>query len=110
MRERIVKGIWLIGSRIPTLPALAEEFGVASITIRQSVQLLKNEGLLQPEQGRGTFVRAKPQTHPRMQVESSLTKLADLYRELAPRLIPISEGTATPRLDRADGLPAPKYR
>ena len=110
MRERIVKGIWPIGSRIPTLPALAEEFGVASITIRQSVQLLKNEGLLQPEQGRGTFVRAKPQTHPRMQVESSLTKLADLYRELAPRLIPISEGTAMPRLDPEDGLPAPKYR
>lgn len=109
MRERIVKGVWPIGSRIPTLPELAEEFGVASVTVRQAVQLLKSEGLLQPEQGRGTFVRAKPQTHPRMQVESSLLKLAGLYRDYAPRLIPISEGIATPQLAPEDGLPAPKY-
>lgn len=110
MRERIVKGVWPIGSRIPTLPALAEEFGVASVTIRQAVQLLKNEGLLQPEQGRGTFVRAKPPTHPRMLVESSLRRLAELYREQSPRLIPLSEGFATPKLDAQDGVPAPKYR
>lgn len=110
MRERIVKGHWPIGSRIPTLPALAEEFGVASVTIRQAVQLLKNEGLLQPEQGRGTFVLAKPPTHPQMRVETSLPGLAELYRNPAPRVIPISEGTATPMLDPEDGQPAPKYR
>lgn len=110
MRERIVKGTWPIDSRIPTLPALAGEFGVASITVRQAVQLLKNEGLLSPEQGQGTFVRRKPETHPRMKVESSLTRLAELYRELAPRLIPLAEGRATPCLEPEDGMPAPGYR
>lgn len=110
MRERIVKATWPIGSRIPTLPALTQEFGLASITVRQAVQLLKKEGLLSPEQGRGTFVRAKPQTHPRMRVETSLPRLAQLYRELAPRVIPLSEGSGTPRLDREDGVAAPEYR
>jgi len=110
MRERIVKGGWPIDTRIPTLPALADEFGVASITVRQAVQLLKNEGLLSPEQGRGTFVRRKPETHPRMKVETSLTRLAELYRELAPRLIPLGEGHAMPRLDPEDGPPAPAYQ
>lgn len=110
MRERIVKGRWPIGSQIPTLPDLASEFGVGLITVRQAVTLLKSEALLEPEQGRGTFVRNKPQTHPKMRVESSLRGLADLYRRLAPRVLPLDEGTAAPRLDAEDGRPAPRYR
>ena len=109
MRERIVKDIWPIDARIPTLTALTEEFGAATVTVRQAVQLLKREGLLSPEQGKGTFVRRKPETHPRMRVETSLTRLAELYRELAPRLIPLEEGQATPRLTPEDGTPAPAY-
>ena len=110
MRERIVKGTWPIGSRIPTLPALADEFGVALITVRQAVQLLKNEQLVVPEQGRGTFVRAKPQTHPKMRVETSLLALADLYRKLAPRVLSLDERIAMPSLEAEDGLAAPRYR
>jgi GntR family transcriptional regulator len=110
MRERIVKGMWQIDVQIPTLPSLALEFDVGLITVRQSVQLLKSEGLLEPRQGQGTFVIAKPLTHPRMKVETSLTSLAELYRRQAPRLIPISEGFASPKLDSDDGKPASKYR
>lgn len=110
LRARIVKGAWPIGSQIPTLPALAREFGVGLITVRQAVQLLRNEKLVAPEQGRGTFVRDKPQTHPRMRVESSLSGLAELYRKLAPRVRPLEEGFASPRLEPDDGRPAPRYR
>ncbi|MGE3848909.1 MAG: GntR family transcriptional regulator [Gammaproteobacteria bacterium] len=110
MRERIVKDAWPVGTRIPTLPALAREFQVASITVRQAIQLLKRDGLLSPEQGRGTFVRAKPPTHPRMQIESSLRGLADLYRTNPPRLIPLAERVGTPRVGTDEGKPAPKYR
>ncbi len=109
MRERIVKGVWPIGMQIPSLPLLSEEFGVALITVRQAVQLLKDEGLLQPEQGRGTFVKAKPVALPQMQVASSLEALADLYRDLTPRLIPIKEGPATPKIESTDGIAAPNY-
>ena len=110
MRERIVKGVWPIAMQIPTLPVLAEEFGVGTITVRQSVQLLKEEGLLSPMQGRGTFVSDKPETHPRMRVESSLKKLAELYRKQAPRLIPLDEGMGVPKLTPEDGSLAQKYR
>ena len=109
MRERIVKGVWPIGMQIPSLPLLSEEFGVALITVRQAVHLLKDEGLLQPEQGRGTFVKAKPVALPQMQVASSLEALADLYRDLTPRLIPIKEGPATPKIESTDGIAAPNY-
>jgi GntR family transcriptional regulator len=73
MRQRIVKGIWAIDTQIPTLPALAADFGVGLITVRQAVQLLTSESLLAPKQGRGTFVLSKPETHPRMQVVTSET-------------------------------------
>jgi GntR family transcriptional regulator len=109
MRERIVKEVWPIGTQIPTLPALAKDFDVGIITVRQAVQLLRNDGLLKPLQGRGTFVRNKPETHPRMHVESSLTGLAELYRKQSPRLIPLAEGIAMPKLSAEDGLAAPKY-
>lgn len=110
MRERIVKGLWPIEEQIPTLPALALEFGVGSITVRQAVQLLKNEGLLAPKQGQGTFVLRKPETHPRMRVETSLHGLAELYRRQSPRLIPLDEGFAVPKLEAEDGIMAPKYK
>ena len=77
LRERIVKGAWPIGLQVPTLRALAQEFGVALITVRQAVRVLRDEGLLIPEQGRGTFVRSKPETHPKMRVETSLPALAE---------------------------------
>lgn len=110
MRERIVKGIWRVGEQIPTLPRLAAEFQVASITVRQAIQMLKEERLLSPEQGRGTFVRRKPPTHPRMRLETSLKGLGNLYRALNPRVIPLEEGYAIPRLDPDEGEAAPKYR
>lgn len=110
LRERIVKGVWPIGTRIPTLPELAQEFEVGVITVRQAVQLLRDEDLVAPEQGRGTFVRNKPQTHPKMRVETSLQGLADLYRKLAPRVLPLDEGMAMPRLEAGDGVLAPRYR
>ena len=89
---------------------VAQIFGVGLITVRQAVQLLTSESLLAPKQGQGTFVLSKPETHPRMQVVTSLRRLAELYREQAPRLIPINEGFATPQLEPEDGISAPKYR
>jgi DNA-binding GntR family transcriptional regulator len=37
MPERIVKGLWPIGTQIPTLPVLSPEFDVGLSTIRQAV-------------------------------------------------------------------------
>jgi GntR family transcriptional regulator len=109
LRGRIAKGTWPVGSQIPPLPALAKEFGAALVTVRQAIQLLKAEKLVAPERGRGTFVRNKPQTHPKMRVETSLTGLADLYRKSNPRVTVLEEGIASPALNSEDGIAAPKY-
>src|SRR5262245_39241690 len=60
MRQRIETGHWVEGDKISTLEELEAEFGVARVTIRQAIELLRDEGLLDARQGRGTFVSGKP--------------------------------------------------
>ena len=56
MRQRIARGQWPQGHRLPSLDELVQEFGVARVTVRQAVDMLARDGLLSPQQGRGTFV------------------------------------------------------
>lgn len=59
-RSRIVRGTWAVGDQMPTVAQLAEEHGVAAITVRQALKLLVNEGLITSARGRGTFVTGVP--------------------------------------------------
>ncbi|WP_407342087.1 GntR family transcriptional regulator [Pengzhenrongella phosphoraccumulans] len=45
-----------VGDAIPSERLLCERFGVSRMTVRQAVDALVVEGLLEREQGRGTFV------------------------------------------------------
>ncbi len=57
LRERIISCQYAPGDTIPTEPQLCEEFGMSRITVRQAVSILESEGMVQRQQGRGTFVR-----------------------------------------------------
>jgi CheY-like chemotaxis protein len=59
LRERILEGELVPGTKLPPHTQLAAEFGVAPLTLRQVLAVLEQEGLLSREQGRGTFVRAR---------------------------------------------------
>jgi GntR family transcriptional regulator, phosphonate transport system regulatory protein len=59
LRQNIHQGVYQIGEQLPTETKLAEQFAVNRHTIRQAIALLKNEGLLRVDRGRGTFVAAK---------------------------------------------------
>lgn len=58
LRAHITQGEWAPGSALPAETTLARLHGVALGTIRQAIALLVTEGLLERQQGRGTFVRA----------------------------------------------------
>lgn len=60
-RRRIESGQWPVGSQIPTVAELAEECGVARATIRQALDALDKEGLIERYRAKGTFVRRQPQ-------------------------------------------------
>lgn len=59
LRQNIHQGVYQLGEKLPTETKLAEQFAVNRHTIRQAIALLKHEGLLRVDRGRGTFVAAK---------------------------------------------------
>ena len=109
VRQRIAKGIWDIGTQIPSLDALAAEFGVALVTVRQAVALLSQEGLVLAQRGRGTHVIGRPPVHPRVPIETSLHGLAEVYRTDPPRLQMLEEGEAMPVIGPDEGRPCARY-
>lgn len=109
VRQRIVKGIWDIGTQIPSLTELAAEFDVALITVRQAVALLAQEGLVRAQRGRGTHVVGRPPVHPRIRIETSLASLAEVYRANPPGLRLLEEGESMPVLHPDEGRPAARY-
>jgi GntR family transcriptional regulator len=60
LRQRIEGGQLAPGERVPSEAQLVDEFRVAQGTIRQAVAVLRGEGLVIAEHGRGVFVRQKP--------------------------------------------------
>jgi len=55
IRRRIAAGEF--GPRLPSNMKLADQLGVAPMTVQRALRVLKDEGLIVTEPGRGTFVR-----------------------------------------------------
>lgn len=62
LREKITSGAFSGGERFPTEIELIEEYGVSRITVRQALQSLSEEGLIERRQGRGTYVAERKST------------------------------------------------
>lgn len=57
LREKITSGLLAPGDRLPSERELVDEYGVSRPTVRDAVNLLRSEGLVTSEHGRGVFVR-----------------------------------------------------
>jgi GntR family transcriptional regulator len=60
LRAAIESGELEPGARMPSEQVLIDAHGVARGTIRQAMNLLRSEGLVRTEHGRGSFVRDRP--------------------------------------------------
>jgi GntR family transcriptional regulator len=56
LTEDIVRGRLSPGERLTSEPDIGDQFGVSRATVRQALQRLESEGLIQRIKGRGTFV------------------------------------------------------
>ncbi|MGH6611364.1 MAG: GntR family transcriptional regulator, partial [Burkholderiaceae bacterium] len=108
-RQRVARGVWVPGQKLPSLDELVREFDVARVTVRQAVDLLARDGVLSPQQGRGTFVTGSAAEQRWLRVETTLDDLIEVYRDTKPQLLNISESAAMPPLSELDGKPASKY-
>src|ERR1700722_11230696 len=59
LSDRIASGQWPAGRPLPSQQQLAAQFGVSVMTLRQALQLLADDGLIQNRHGAGTFVAAR---------------------------------------------------
>lgn len=109
LRERITRGQWGPGARLPTLEELVKEFDVARVTVRQAVDVLARDGLVSPQRGRGTFVTQRKTGNRRLHTVTTMGELEELYRDSKPELLNLGESSAAPKLREDEGAPAPKY-
>lgn len=59
LREQIEGGKWQVGEKIPAERELATTFGVSRMTLRQAIQTLVDEGVLERRVGAGTYVASR---------------------------------------------------
>lgn len=58
LKDQIGKGIYLPGSRLPSESELCRRHQVSPMTVRRSIKMLLDQGIVTTIQGGGTFVRA----------------------------------------------------
>lgn len=108
MRRRIERGQWALREQLPTLEALVEEFGVARLTIKQAMDVLAGEGLIERERGRGTFVSEAAAKARSMHLETSLDRFWTMYK--GTDVCTLHEDGESPLMSPQDGTPAIRYR
>src|ERR1051326_602424 len=57
IRAQIRRGDWAPGERLPSIPAIAAQYGVAKQTGQRTIDQLRIEGVLITKPGSGTYVR-----------------------------------------------------
>lgn len=57
LRRLIICGQLKVGDQLPTETKLCDQFGVSRTTLREAIQTLRTNGLLDVTPGRGSFVR-----------------------------------------------------
>jgi GntR family transcriptional regulator len=62
LRKKIVSGELVSGDALPSEEALAKEYSLSRITVRQALASLESDGLIKRRRGKGTFVSEK-KTH-----------------------------------------------
>jgi GntR family transcriptional regulator len=103
LRARISNGRWPPGCPLPAQHELAGQFGVSIMTLRQALQLLTDEGLIETRHGSGTYVAAG-YAYDLGHLSSFATDLGDQGAEITTRVL--AAHTVLPPADVAARLSA----
>jgi GntR family transcriptional regulator len=109
MRQRVETGRWREGDQISTIEELEREFGVARVTIRQAIEMLRNEGLLDAQQGRGTFVSGRPKNRHWLNLANDFESMVDSIKNNVLKRVYVEENADPPELAAHEGRLASGY-
>ena len=109
-RRRIEAGVWAQGQRIPTVDDLAAEYGVARATIRQALDQIQADGLIERFRAKGTFVRQRAAERLWCEVQTDWGGLLRSRDEAEIEILGIAAGAMPPVIPPGLGTPAPAYQ
>ena len=101
LRRQILSGAIKAGEKLPALNELTEKFGVARMTIRQAMDALEDEGLIERYAGKGTF--AKEIDLPTRQKLNMKAELSQLQAMVAQLEVMVVGDDDTPQIVDVDG-------
>jgi GntR family transcriptional regulator len=107
LRTRIRQGDWGPGERLPSIPAIAELFGVAKQTAQRAVDQLRVEGVLITKPGSGTYVRGTRRRLNRLsrgRYGGHRGYHADLAARYRQQLVQVGRAAAPPEVADAFGV------
>lgn len=82
LRTAIADGDLAAGQRLPSNRDLAEQYGIAPMTVQSAVRVLRDEGLVVAQQGRGTFVHPDAQARARERAQHPAGDVSAITAEL----------------------------
>jgi GntR family transcriptional regulator len=102
LKRDVEAGKWKVGDRIPAERELALQFDVSRMTLRQAIQTLVDEGILERRVGSGTYVANQKV----QEVASGVTSFTDIMKRQGkkPSSKTISYHFATPSLSEIEKL------
>jgi GntR family transcriptional regulator len=108
LKDRVRRGDWAPGERLPSIPAIAESFGVAKQTVQRAVDQLRVEGILITKPGSGTYVRGTRRRLNRLsrgRYGSHRGYHSDLAARYRQYLAEVGRAPAPPEVADAFGVP-----
>jgi len=96
LRDQISSGQYAVGDQLPIEPELMKTFGVGRSSIREAIKILTIQGLLEVQQGLGTFVRSTACEEP-LSTQLSRSQLEDIVEVRSLLEVRIAEKAALHR-------------
>ncbi|GAA4965084.1 DNA-binding GntR family transcriptional regulator [Nonomuraea thailandensis] len=94
LRTQIRGGSLAPGTPLPSTAQLAERYDASLSVVKMAVGILRNEGLVIGQQGKGVFVR-DTEERPAGDEQAGLAELRATVRDLSVRLAKVEEQLAT---------------
>jgi len=95
LRAQIRGGSLAPGTPLPSTRELAEQYDASLSVVKLAVGILRNEGLVIGQQGKGVFVRDTDETPPAQATDDELADLRATVHDLSVRLAKVEEQLAT---------------
>ncbi|MEU7899993.1 MULTISPECIES: winged helix-turn-helix domain-containing protein [unclassified Nonomuraea] len=105
LRSQIRGGSLAPGSPLPSTAQLAERYDASLSVVKMAVGILRNEGLVIGQQGKGVFVRDVDAAAPAGDLAGEVADLRSAVQELSVRLAQVEE-----QLSTSTTRPAPRNR